>query len=692
MTSTVSRSGDQNAYKPFIDGLRAIAIVAVVAYHAGVPGVNSGFIGVDVFFVISGYLIIGQILAGLASGKFTLAEFWARRTLRILPPYLLVVGACLLAAPFILVTPAEFQELGREAQYSALMVVNYYFLASTGYFDVSGELKPLLHLWSLSVEEQFYVFAPLFLTALWLLGRRARGVAKPVWTVAIGATLAISFLACVVQSSTGSRAFFLMPYRAWEFVLGGMIPLAVPVLRRAAPNQLVDLMGLSGLVMIVIAATVLNGVDYPSYYAALPVVGACLVIATGLVRPSGPVAWVLGMRPLVWVGLLSYAWYLWHWPLLSFAAIHNFGTSPIEWRLGAIAISFLLAAATHHWLEVPIRRWRMRCRPRLGWRFTGIGAAAAVAVSLVGISFVHLIAPSVERQLIAAGHFAEGDWSFRDDPCKIRGNGHLASDCIEAADDGRYGVLIGNSHARMIYGVLDQVAAGEGRKLIAFIRIACTPFFLPEPAMDGLRDRCSTFYRKGSKQIKAVPPRADFAVLSARWNIRYGYASLLRGPSTGHLTERIFGEAMPSNIRRALALGIGGFIEEAKAWGARRILIVGPVPEFTHSAPECLARAAHRGIDPSFCAMSREDVDNRRGKSMATLNYIASRFPEVRVLDPMDMFCDELRCWPHDAGGPFFTDGNHLSIYGAQRLFEQYEEEFLWATTGTVDHQRGQQP
>ncbi len=683
MTSIAGTTGvDSTPYMPFVDGLRAISIAVVVAYHAGVPGLSSGFVGVDVFFVISGYLIITQIRGSLASGRFALGEFWARRTLRILPSYLLVVAACLLVAPLILVTPAEFEELGREAQYSALMVVNYYFLASTGYFDVSGELKPLLHLWSLSVEEQFYLVAPLLLIALYWLQQRARGAATHVWTAAIGAAVAISFLACVIESAEGSRAFFLMPYRAWEFALGGMIPLVVPALRKAVPNALIDVLGVAGLALILVAATALEDVAYPSFYAAVPVLGACLVTATGLARPASPVAQVLGTRPLVWVGLISYAWYLWHWPLLSFGAIHNLGVMPDEWRWGALAISFLLAAATYHWLEVPIRRWRL-CSPQaMGWRLTGLGAAGAVAVSLCGLAFVHLLAPAVERQQVAAGHHAEGDWTFQNDACRVRRNGHLSSACIQATQGVRYGVLIGNSHARMIYGALHRSYADEGHRLIAFIRTACTPFFLPDGGVAELDDRCTDFYRAGVAQIAALSGLPDSAILSARWNMRSGYTELIRGASARDLSLQVFGEPLPKGIRRALALGVGGFVDEIRSWGIKRVLIVGPVPEFPQSVPECLARAEHRGMDSSICGISRKEVDARRRKTMKTLNYVASRFPGVRVLDPIDMFCDASRCWSHDAGGPFYTDGNHLSIHGAERLFEHYKEEFAWAIAG----------
>ncbi len=671
---------DVLGYKPFIDGLRAVAVIAVVAYHAGIPGVESGFIGVDVFFVISGFLIINQIVFGLGAGTFAFREFWARRVLRILPPYLLVVGACLVMAPFVQVTPAEFEELGREAQYSALMVVNYYFQASKGYFDVSAELKPLLHLWSLSVEEQFYLVAPLILFALWWASRRLGQSGALLWTIAIGVVVIVSFVACVLGSSGSNQAFFLMPFRAWQFALGGMVPLAVPWVRRALPGLAIEVLAVAGIVLIVVAAGWLGDVSYPYYFAALPVAGACLVILAGLANPRNLVARVLASGPFVWVGLISYAWYLWHWPLLSFGAIHNFGESPAVWRWGAIALSLVLAAATHHWLEAPIRRWRIRERRPLGWGVAGIGAVAAVSVSLVGASYVHLLAPAVEQRLASAGLAVEADWTFLSDRCSITESGALSAECLTAEQDGRFGVLIGNSHARMIYAAVDEASETAGRELISLIKIACVPFYLTEAlATAGLKDKCHGFYGAGARTLSALPLRPAFAIISARWNNKDQLDRNIRADPEGVLAAAGLKAPAPEGLLMVMALGLAGFVEEIETWQTARILLVGPMPEFRHPAAECLARADYRGMSPNICAMPRSRVEKRRERTMITLDYLASQFPNLRVLDPLEMFCGPRLCRPYDDGGILFTDGDHLSLYGARRLLETFEADFAWA-------------
>ena len=216
-------------YRPYIDGLRAVAVLSVALYHAGVPWLPGGFVGVDVFFVISGFLIINQIMSSKASNRFSFSEFWSRRALRILPPYLLVILTCSLVAPFVLVMPSEYQEFSQEAGYSSIMVVNHFFLSQQGYFDVGADTKVLLHLWSLAVEEQFYIFAPLIITALWYLGRRS-------FASACAVLFSISFLGCAYWTGLAgdkNYAFFLMPLRAWEFIAGGAVVAAVPLLSRS---------------------------------------------------------------------------------------------------------------------------------------------------------------------------------------------------------------------------------------------------------------------------------------------------------------------------------------------------------------------------------------------------------------------------------------------------------------------------
>ena len=297
-------------------------------YHVGIPGISGGYVGVDVFFVISGFLIISQIVAGLQRGTFSFGEFWARRALRILPPYLLVLAVTAALAPFVLVMPDEFRAFSREVRDAALMVVNHLYLSQQGYFDTSSDTKVLLHLWSLAVEEQFYLVAPCLTVLLWQL---------PVWLqrpalrsrLLLWAALLMfggSLAGCILLTSGGRNyAFYLTVLRAWEFIAGGAIGFLVPLAARL-PRRLHGWLAAAGLAAILVAAASFRSDTlYPSWRAMVPVFGATAVILAGLADPKTPVIRLLAAPPLVWIGLVSYAWYLWHWPLLALSRIHNFG-------------------------------------------------------------------------------------------------------------------------------------------------------------------------------------------------------------------------------------------------------------------------------------------------------------------------------------------------------------------------------
>ena len=338
------------AYHPFVDGLRAVSILAVVLYHVGVPGITGGYVGVDVFFVISGFLIISQIVSELQRGSFTFASFWARRTLRILPPYLLVLAFTVAVAPFVLIMPEQFRALAREARDAPLMLINHLFLGQQGYFDTASDTKPLLHLWSLAVEEQFYLAAPCVLACLWWL---PRWVNRPklrehllFWTAL--AVLAGSFAGCVMLTEVGERnyAFYLAILRAWEFVAGGAVGVLLPLACRLS-RQAQVLLAATGLAAIVGAAVFYQpDTIYPSWRAAIPVLGAVAVILSGLADPKTPAIRLLASPPMVWLGLISYSWYLWHWPLLAFARAQNFGGRDFATDMALGFVSLCLAATT----------------------------------------------------------------------------------------------------------------------------------------------------------------------------------------------------------------------------------------------------------------------------------------------------------------------------------------------------------
>jgi peptidoglycan/LPS O-acetylase OafA/YrhL len=338
----------RHSYRADIDGLRAIAVLAVIGYHFFPQWVPAGFAGVDVFFVISGYLITGIILEKVEAGRFSLADFYARRIRRIFPALIFVLLA-VVAVGWGLLYSDEYNLLGRHIAAGAGFATNILLWSETGYFDPAAETKPLLHLWSLGVEEQFYLVWPLVLAFL------CRTPRSRFWAV-LG-VLGSSLVACIVMTPGHAvPAFYLPIYRFWELMAGAAF--AVHPQWEARTQREADLRAWTGLAMLLACAAVISpGVAYPGWRALLPVVGTSLLVSAG---PQAFVnrAWLSG-RVLVFIGLISYPLYLWHWPLLSLLRIAN-NNAPVTLARGAVlfAVSLLLAWLTYVVIERPVRNGR----------------------------------------------------------------------------------------------------------------------------------------------------------------------------------------------------------------------------------------------------------------------------------------------------------------------------------------------
>jgi peptidoglycan/LPS O-acetylase OafA/YrhL len=345
-----SQGSHSISYRSDIDGLRALAILSVVFFHAFPKLLPGGFIGVDIFFVISGYLITSILLKDIQAGTYSIKTFYARRVRRIFPALSVVLLFCL-ALGWVVLTAVEYRSLGKHAAGGAGFIANFMFWKEAGYFDAAGDTKPLLHLWSLGIEEQFYIVWPLL---LYFFAKRSWNVLSMILVVAL-----LSFGLNVWQVVSNPSAAFYSPLgRSWELALGAF--LAYQALRPAQVlTSIIEryrglLSGL-GLVMVVIGFVVINeSRAFPGWWALLPALGSALLIASG---PHGFVnRFVLSQRIFVWVGLISFPLYLWHWPLLSFARIIASETPSVDVRFVLVVLSIVLAALTYYLIEKPIRR------------------------------------------------------------------------------------------------------------------------------------------------------------------------------------------------------------------------------------------------------------------------------------------------------------------------------------------------
>lgn len=449
-------------YRPDIDGLRAIAVLAVVLYHASPKWLRGGFIGVDIFFVISGYLISTIIFGSLGGRGFRYAEFYARRIRRIFPSLVLVLAATLGFGWYVLLSD-EFRQLGRHVLGSAGFVQNLVLLREAGYFDTAAESKPLLHLWSLAVEEQFYIFWPVLLGLAW--AQSGRSVLT--W---MGLAAALSFALNVgLVYRYPDAAFYLPLTRVWELA-GGAI-LAYRGLRRQPHHSYRsrEWQSVCGLALVLVGLLVIHrGLAFPGFWVLLPVLGTCLCIA------AGPGAWlnrhVLGSRLFVWFGLISYPLYLWHWPLLAYARVLEGGIDPPRAvRFGAVAVAVLLAWLSYRFVERPLRRRE------------GSGVVIGLVVAMLVLALIgsaaasrHLLPrnddPSLQG-IVSAG----SDWAYPDGMQPLQVDGQTF---YRIGDGPGKVLLIGDSHVEQ-YGPRAVALAKERpedlRPLVFATRGACPP-------------------------------------------------------------------------------------------------------------------------------------------------------------------------------------------------------------------------
>lgn len=358
-----------------IDGLRAIAVLGVVLHHAGLAALPGGFVGVDVFFVISGFLISRIITDGVADGSFTLAHFYERRARRILPALVPVVALSLIAGYWLLL-PDDYENLGQSALATSLFANNVLLTLTSGYWDLAATFKPLLHTWSLGVEEQFYIAYPLL--ALLVLRRRPQ-----LFSPMLAGGITISFLLSVTLSARYPDAsFYLIHTRAWELLLGALVAWRMP--HTPQPARVAPALALTGLAMIVSAMLLIDeSAPYPGWRALLPCVGTALILRHG--AAGGLAQRVLGWGPLVLVGLASYSIYLWHQPLFAFARAASV-TPPSPALMAALTLATLIIGyASWRWIEQPFRdarRWPLRPFLTLGVTATALTGAAGLALSV----------------------------------------------------------------------------------------------------------------------------------------------------------------------------------------------------------------------------------------------------------------------------------------------------------------------
>jgi len=559
----VSAVGPHLKYRPDVDGLRAVAVLPVVAFHAFPTAVTGGFVGVDIFFVISGYLITGILLRSLHEDTFSIRGFYARRVRRIFPALIVVLVASFVLG-WQLLEPWALKQLGKHIVAGAGFVSNLALWNEVGYFDASADRKPLLHLWSLGVEEQFYIVWPVL---LWFLWRNRIPIA---WSLA--AISIASFVASLILTKEAPSAAFYSPMsRAWELGAGSLLA----CLHRQARTETIRtrfaqawLTAAPVLGLALIAATIftLTRADsFPGWWAAAPVAGACLVI---LGDPDSFVnRRVLASRPMVWIGLISYPLYLWHWVLLSFARIDAGGEPSPELRLGLVLLSVVLAALTYYAVERPIRFGGVQ-----RWKISGLAAALFGLAVLGGVTFqsggftnrfpLFTDALSAFEYDYRTDARLEECWLQKADPVDA-----YAQTCLPDPASDRPSVFVwGDSHAGRLAPGIDQVYR-QDMAIGTMTRSSCPPI------ISHAFQECVEANEYILNVIRDIQP--DTVILYAVWSY-YAYDETWPYYTNDEETED------------ALLRAIVEITEEVAATGVRNIILVGTPPYWEEPLPAIL--------------------------------------------------------------------------------------------------------
>ena len=637
-------------FRPDIQGLRGISVLAVLVFHLAV-GLPGGFVGVDVFFVISGFLMTGLIAHELAKrGGVSFAGFYGRRIRRIFPALLAMILITTSLAYFLLL-PGDYREFAQSGAYAALSLSNVFFFFSTGYFDIPAEAKGLLHTWSLGVEEQFYLVWPAIMLGLAWIAKGRRGIIAALLLALLGAGFLVSVYGVLTDEKA---AFYLLHARLWELAAGGVLVFAP----RSRSRWLNEVLPLAGLALIAWSALFLSPESpFPGWNALPAVLGGALIINPG--SASSLAAVLLSFRPLQFVGKISYSLYLWHWPLIVFWRQYRSGEAVTHIEAAALAsVAMLLAFASWRWIEEPFRR------PFPAKAILPVGLAAAASVAAIGLGVVAAngFPGRIDPKLAALASLETmWDWSC---PHAAR---PLAVDCAVGADWERAaakGVIWGDSHAEHVLPLIDLAGRGSNRAIALFGD--CPPIYYE----GGLKrviagypryDADCTAQRERYLGLIKASPDLEFVLVASRWS--------------AYLADMYRNEGDARSVARGLELlgeGLSEFLIEIAPL-RRTVVLLGEMPQLGFDPIPCVILEQiyrervqlwrDRGELARCAAMTesipREKLLQRLSDTNEVLRSVAASHPGVIAFFPTDRMCRG-DCITTIGDEFLFRDGNHL--------------------------------
>ena len=634
-------------YRSEIDGLRALAVVPVILFHAGFKAFSGGFVGVDVFFVISGYLITTILLNDLEARKFSIVHFYERRARRILPALFLVMFACLPFAGFWLL-PQELKSFSQSLVAVSVFASNILFWRTSGYFDTATELKPLIHTWSLSVEEQYYVLFPLFLFFAWRLEKR--------WTVGILAVVAVISLAlaqCYVNKYP-SFTFYMLPTRAWELLIGAFIAFYYSEhnikKHKYWASELGSLLGFTLIAYAIFAFS--EKTPFPSLYALVPTIGAALIIVFATNKTL--IGKLLSTKPFLWIGLISYSAYLWHQPIFAFARHRSF-EEPNQVLMAALAtITLPLAFLTWRFVERPFRNKHTFSRSGI-FKLAAIFSLLFICIGVIG----HITNGFPNRsnfKQFALLEYSTDKLGYLD--CKksfASSNGQDINYCHTSSRGPIDAVVIGDSHADDKFFGIEKNDTQRNWGLMG--NSSCPPVLgiTVETDAKECRAKLQSIIDQVSndKSIKTV-------VLAF-----YGHYFLDTPYAADHIQRKVGPETIKISSEKYKDLskgelfyrGLGQAIEQLVNARKEVVLLI-DIPELPFFPLDCLKGKPN-------CVVPIKDVLFRQQEHRAMIAKLTKQFPTLKVFDPTSIFCQENECSYRSDGTVLYRDSHHLTILGS---------------------------
>lgn len=652
-------------YRPDIDGLRALAVVPVVFFHSGLSVFPGGYVGVDVFFVISGYLITHILLGDVQAGRFSILAFYERRVRRIFPALFVVLAACAAASLYIMFA-GEFYEFARSLIAAAFFYSNYFFMFDAGYFAAPSETKPLLHIWSLAVEEQFYILFPLYLYAVLRVRRRT----AVFLTIAL-ALASLAYSSYLVETKPAD-AFFSAPSRFWELLAGAILAMWRSERRLTArAGALASVVGVGLIAYSVFAFS--DATPFPGFAAMAPVAGTALIIATGTSH-ANPVTYVLSLQPVRFIGLISYSLYLWHWPVLVYFRLWKINEPTQAQILALMLVTVGLAWLTWKFVETPFRRRRLLADRRKILR-AGIvtmvvtGAAAQVVLNANGFPGRH---PDVVEPILAASQD-----KLEVNSCALQAlpDGGTARLCeIGAGVQGRAEFAFwGDSHGLALLPAVDRSARQAGATGIFFGRGGCPPLL----GVRQSKQDPSTCPNLALAFVSFVAqhPEIRHVIIAARWSIyAMGERYLGEDGTTVYILDDQSAGASLAENRAVFQRAFLRTVEALNLLG-KEIIIINQIPETEFDVPQAVARKVMLGRNTEL-RPRMSDYQERNAFVTEVFELARQRFGLVTV-SPHDAMCSAGKCEVMSDGVPVYWDSSHLTATYAETLAGIFDP--VWA-------------